>query len=179
MKRHAFTLIEIIIVTAIVAVLIAIAVPVLGHVRESARRAACLANLKTFGQAFAAYRASNNDLWPIATNGIDVRVGRLAPLDALAAHMDAPLPKFDNGRVVVQSPFACPSDRRVAADIGCSYVYIPTTDMASMVSRADAAGAIASYSRTIGENPTTLILTEASLFHGPPANNLYADGSAR
>jgi prepilin-type N-terminal cleavage/methylation domain-containing protein/prepilin-type processing-associated H-X9-DG protein len=49
--HRAFTLIELIVVIAIVMVLVALLVPTLGAAREKARRARCLANLKQIGVA--------------------------------------------------------------------------------------------------------------------------------
>lgn len=58
----AFSLVEILVSIGIVAVLIAILLPVLGRVREHSRRSACASNLHRLGQAFAAY-ASENRGW--------------------------------------------------------------------------------------------------------------------
>lgn len=57
MKRHliAFTLIEMLIVIAIIAVLAAILFPVFASAREKARQATCTSNLKQIGLAAAQY----------------------------------------------------------------------------------------------------------------------------
>ena len=55
MKRNAFTLIELLVVIAIIAILAAILFPVFAQARESARKAACLSNMKQLGVGFQMY----------------------------------------------------------------------------------------------------------------------------
>ena len=59
-KTRAFTLIELLVVIAIIALLMAILVPALSRARMQGQRAACMALLRSFGQANAAYAASND-----------------------------------------------------------------------------------------------------------------------
>lgn len=62
--RRAFTLIELLVVIAVIAVLIAILLPALGHARASARVMQCVANLRSQGQAIAAYATEFDDAPP-------------------------------------------------------------------------------------------------------------------
>ena len=59
MRRRAFSLLEMLIAIGIIALLIALLMPVINSVRRSARGAACLANLQQWGHAFEMYRNGN------------------------------------------------------------------------------------------------------------------------
>ncbi|MGN0870221.1 MAG: DUF1559 domain-containing protein, partial [Victivallales bacterium] len=61
MKTRFFTLIELLIVIAIIAILAAMLMPALQSARERARRISCLGNCKQFSIAFAAYGIDNQD----------------------------------------------------------------------------------------------------------------------
>ena len=61
---RAFTLIELLTVVAILGILIAIAVPVLGGARARARALTCLANLRTLGQGVALFSQDNKGRYP-------------------------------------------------------------------------------------------------------------------
>lgn len=60
---QAFTLIELLTVIAIIGILAAILIPVVGAVRESARSAQCVSNLRQIAIGVAAGTADNNDLF--------------------------------------------------------------------------------------------------------------------
>lgn len=76
--RRAFTLLELLVVVAIIALLIAILIPALSRARELARRSATLANLHAIGRACAAYqeffdRARPTDLTAANADGRSFR----------------------------------------------------------------------------------------------------------
>lgn len=67
----AFTLVELLVIIAIMAILMALLSPALKSAREKARSIACLANLKQIGLGFQMYSNDNGDSipWHNATGG--------------------------------------------------------------------------------------------------------------
>jgi type II secretory pathway pseudopilin PulG len=57
-------LIELLVTVGIISLLLAITIPVIGRVRESARTTRCMANLHSIGQAVTAYIADNHGFFP-------------------------------------------------------------------------------------------------------------------
>jgi prepilin-type N-terminal cleavage/methylation domain-containing protein/prepilin-type processing-associated H-X9-DG protein len=62
---RAFTLIELLVVMAIIALLAALLLPVLGRAKESARSTVCLGNLHQVGLALQIYVSENNNKLPV------------------------------------------------------------------------------------------------------------------
>ena len=69
MKRHAFTLIEVLVVVAIIALLVAILLPSLAAARMSARRSVSASNLRQIGVALEMYTTDHNGSFPETTHG--------------------------------------------------------------------------------------------------------------
>ncbi|MCK4624759.1 MAG: type II secretion system protein, partial [Phycisphaerae bacterium] len=59
--RRGFTLVELLVVVAIIALLVSILLPSLGRAKEHTRTALCMSNLKGLGLSFAVYTTENND----------------------------------------------------------------------------------------------------------------------
>jgi prepilin-type N-terminal cleavage/methylation domain-containing protein len=63
-RRVGFTLVELLVVIGIIALLIAILLPVLGKARSSAQRTACMSNVRQLWMAINLYCNANNDWYP-------------------------------------------------------------------------------------------------------------------
>jgi prepilin-type N-terminal cleavage/methylation domain-containing protein len=99
-RRTGFSLVELLVAIAIIAVLIGILLPVLNRVRESSRRTVCLANLRTIGQCIVMYANDSRDRLP---NNNPPGVW-----DSYAAA--AVLVEFANEHVKSPRVFHCPGD---------------------------------------------------------------------
>ncbi len=83
--RRGFTLIELLVVVAIIALLISILLPSLQRAREMAKRAVCLANLKSMSTSSLVYAEANRGVLPVAahdaaTTTLATQVGHLPAL---------------------------------------------------------------------------------------------------
>jgi prepilin-type N-terminal cleavage/methylation domain-containing protein len=103
----AFTLIEVLVVISILAILMAILLPATTRSREAAKRAVCMSNLRSIGQALYTYSHNNNEMlvpgdgrYPWQTWGYihQVNLGYL-----LTPKQELPVPTSNN------HVFFCPS----------------------------------------------------------------------
>ncbi len=67
-KLRGFTIIELLVVTAIISIMAAILFPVFVRAREKARQSACLDNLKQIGIAITQYAQEYDTIYPHAVN---------------------------------------------------------------------------------------------------------------
>lgn len=178
-----FTLVEVLISIVVVTILIAIGLPSISRTRESARRAQCLLQLRSLGQAIEMYRGANNDLLPHAVRQVDARLDELDPLPALSAHLDVTLPVMSGqAGVIARPPFVCPSDDVIGSSKGFSYSYSPI-DLMALFPRSVAQRVITAY---LSRDPSVIILHDLDAWHAgarPHApltgkNALRLDGGA-
>ena len=74
MRRvKVFTLVEMLVVIAIIAVLSSVLLPALGKARETAKTISCLGRLKQFGPAVSMYADDFNSFFPAAYNTVEKR----------------------------------------------------------------------------------------------------------
>jgi len=102
----AFTLVELLVVLAIIGVLAGLLLPTLGRANEAGRGTACLGNLHQVGLALQLYVGDNNNRLPVMR---DRGVTTNSPASTnLAASIDQVLAGHLGGVAVLR----CPSDRQ-------------------------------------------------------------------
>src|SRR4051795_13408576 len=67
--RRAFTLVELLVVIGVIALLVALLLPVLGRARESANQVKCLSNVRQIAAALVSYANDNRGWMPGAAMG--------------------------------------------------------------------------------------------------------------
>jgi len=113
--NRAFTLIEILVVVAIIGILAAILFPVFARVRENARRSSCASNMKQIGLGLIQYSQDYNERLPVTPKG------NTTTLAEYIGGWAGPIYPYVKSRKI----YACPSDptRRISAFAVMSYAY--------------------------------------------------------
>jgi prepilin-type N-terminal cleavage/methylation domain-containing protein/prepilin-type processing-associated H-X9-DG protein len=115
MKKRAFTLIELAIVIAIVAILAALLLPAVSRTKELGRSAVCLNNLHQIGLGLQIYVQDNQNVLPVMYD----RSTNTAPPAGPA--INQVLLSYVSG---VSNIFQCPSDNRRLFELtGSSYAW--------------------------------------------------------
>ncbi len=115
MKNRAFTLIEMVIVTAIIAVLAALLLPAVSRTKEMGRSAVCLNNLHQMGIALQLFVQDNQNKLPVM---YDQTTNNTVPANQTINEVLLP---YVGG---VSNIFRCPSDDRMLFETtGSSYAW--------------------------------------------------------
>ncbi len=165
--RRAFTLIELIIVLAVIGLLASLVLPGLSSATERTRSTACRSNLRQVGISLRLYLDESQEHFPIMQNR-----GRNVAVPAGTAIPEVLGPKLGNPAIL-----ECPSDRqRWYEDTGSSYFW-------NFFINGQAASALKVMGLSVQENGIAVFSDQAD-FHaacgpGKGKNHLYADGAVK
>jgi prepilin-type N-terminal cleavage/methylation domain-containing protein/prepilin-type processing-associated H-X9-DG protein len=146
MRRKAFTLVELLVVIGIIALLIAILLPVLNKAREQANQIKCLSNVRQIGMAFFMYADANYGRFPYsapyAANEVDNEDWiwwQEVPVAPTGTNYGRPIVDFDSSAIAAYlsrplnpNLFRCPSDdtsNRLSQGPGGYYRYSYSMNM--------------------------------------------------
>jgi prepilin-type N-terminal cleavage/methylation domain-containing protein len=128
---RAFTLIELLLVIAIIGILAALLLSALAGAKEQARMSQCVSNLRQWGLAYQMYGADNDDYLPRRGQGVQPLTQINRPSDwfnALPVYFN--LPMFEqmysnNAMPAAQSPsvFICPTAMNTNPGAACFLPY--------------------------------------------------------
>ena len=161
-RVEGFTLLELLVVVAIISVLAGIVSYAASHGIESARATNCAGHLRQLGIALSGYLGDHNNLMP------ELKAGRETKGDDVPV-IDNTLDKY----MPSKSVFACPSDHQYAAASGTSYYWNTALNGQS--------AAALNFLKVIDTHGHIPVLADKAGFHPyekDKVNILYADGHA-
>lgn len=169
-KRMAFTLVELLVVVAIIAIIAALLLPTLGRAKRAAQTTACISNLRQLGIALTLYVQDNSDRLPSCALLPSVN----SNLPAITLPL---LPYLKNKEV-----FRCPPDQVTFQSEQTSYEWNMYLNGASYDHPEDWSPATQVIVQTIfGGRLNTPLLSDAEANHPKSANrtgknSLYFEG---
>jgi prepilin-type N-terminal cleavage/methylation domain-containing protein/prepilin-type processing-associated H-X9-DG protein len=159
MKRTGFTLTELLIVVAIIAVLAGVGIPVGSSMVARSREAGCLSQLRSLGVGLQGYLQDHGQKMP------ELSIGRSSKADESPVLETVLLGYVDGPNV-----FKCPQDRAEFEKSGSSYMW-NTTQNGLHVSKLSFFG--------IKDRPDKIpLISDKEGWHPSGTNFLYADSSA-
>lgn len=108
-KRSAFTLIELLTVIAIIGILAAILIPVVGTVREKSRQSVCISNLREIGRGIHLYAMDHNDGLPPSNDPTRGTIGPNLGTRGVIRLVASPVGAGDTDYIDTAEIFFCPS----------------------------------------------------------------------
>jgi len=158
-KARGFTLLELLIVIAIIAVLGGIAYPVTTSMIEKSREASCLGNLRSIGVGLQGYLQDNNQRLPTLALG---RESKSSPEPVLETVLLS--------YVGDAEAFHCPADKEQFGKTGCSYNWNITQNGLHITEVA--------FLGIEGRPEAVPLVSDKESWHPGGTNFLYADSSS-
>jgi prepilin-type N-terminal cleavage/methylation domain-containing protein len=156
MKRQAFSLVELLVVLAVLGTLLGIGIPVTRSVLAKSREASCLTGLRSLGVSLETYLQDHNRTLP------DLAAGRSSKSDDAPVLETVLLPYSENPEA-----FHCPQDSKEFAKSGSSYLW-NSTQSGLPESKLAFFG--------ITDRPDKVpLITDKEAWHPDGTNFLYAD----
>jgi prepilin-type N-terminal cleavage/methylation domain-containing protein/prepilin-type processing-associated H-X9-DG protein len=165
---RAFTLIELLIVIAIIGILVALSAPELEKYVHRARSAACMNNLREIGVSVLGYVGENDNKYPIIEPNPDDPV---YDPEAEATPLLEELEPYG----VTKSVLKCPEDKKYIVERGMSYQWRPIVDDENAAAPKIYGGRRGAGVRVVKPSRVT-ICTDFEGIHFGRLNRLYADG---
>lgn len=112
MKHRGFTLLELMVVVAIVTILMALLVPFVGRARTAAMTKKCLSNMRQLGISITVAQSDSGGAFPCVSYD-DFRTGRGQPgevtlIEIMRPYLPAGMIKLDNGQEWIDENYTCP-----------------------------------------------------------------------
>lgn len=173
-KRTCFTLIELLIVIAIIAILASMLLPALNRARDVARRSGCANNLKQQGMAMLAYTGDNREYYTPNWDGTYSWLQLLAPYLGLA---QTPASAWRESK-----PFTCPAATTPAGnyiDYGinsAAYGIAYGSRSITLAQVRQAAATLVLMDRDSSDGTHVSADSHLTFRHLQTANYLFADG---
>jgi prepilin-type N-terminal cleavage/methylation domain-containing protein/prepilin-type processing-associated H-X9-DG protein len=162
-SRNAFSLTELLVVLAVIAILIGILLPVVARAQKQGRIVACKAQLQNIGAALQLYLNQNRNRYPAASL---FPSSKAPPADEPRPIHEFLAPHTDG----VTEVFHCPGDHTFFEQFNQSYSYNTELGTDRLVDTK--------LYKILGSTSLIPVLWDADNFHGGslPFNWLFADG---
>jgi len=168
---RAFTLLELLVVVAIVSLVVAISLTALAGARKAANSIQCQGNLRSFGQAINGHINDHNTIPETSQPFVDVSQGQMDIVKALDPYWDVRWP-LTSEKVY---PWCCPADTRQEwlNTKGATYFYYP----AALYTVYCLPPNHYKLNIMVLGKPNTPLFLDGIKLHGSYWNSLTADGA--